>query len=663
MAIEDKKISYRMYFVAVMFFIMAVFILIKLNNIQWVEGNYYRQLGKERTVKNFPIPANKGNVYSADGSLLATSIPEYTIYFDAVAPTSELFKETVQGLSDSLSVMFGKSSGYYQAKLQKARANKSRYVFIARKLSYTEQMRLKTFPMFNKGANKGGIIIEQKIVREHPIGLVAKRTIGYERSNEDGKGLEYAFRDYLNGKNGHRMMQKIAKNQWKPISDVNEKEPQDGYDIISTIDVYIQDIAHHALLKQLEHYSADHGCVVVMETKTGHIKAISNLGRANDGSYYETQNYAINESHEPGSTFKLVDLIAVLDDKKADTSTVYDSKGGRIEYYGRSVKDSNGKGYGKISLARGFELSSNTILVQSVYESYKNNPKQFVDRINSYGLNKPLGLPIKGEGIPVIPQPGTNRWSGVALPWMAFGYGLSVTPLQTLTLYNAVANDGVMVKPIFVSEIKEWNKTIKKYNTEVINPKICSQETLDKVQAVLENVVKKGTGSKLYSKDFSMAGKTGTAQVNYKDKSKLYYASSFVGYFPADEPKYSCIIVVHKPNVAAGYYGADVAGPVFKRIAQKIFTDSPSMNNVKNIDAKVVSQETNYKEFYKNAEKAENEGRVVPNVKGMEGMDAVALLENLGLKVKVIGVGRVKKQSLISGQAFNKNQTIIIELS
>lgn len=660
MAIEDKKISYRMYFVAVMFFIMAVFILVKLNNIQWIEGNYYRKLGKERTVKNFPIPANKGNVYSADGSLLATSIPEYTIYFDAVAPSDENFKENVEGLSDSLSVMFGKSSGHYQVKLQKARTNKSRYVFLAKKLSYTEQMRLKTFPLFNKGANKGGLIIEQKIVREHPIGLVAKRTIGYERSNEDGKGLEYAFRDYLNGKNGHRMMQKIAKNQWKPISDINEKDPQDGYDIISTIDVYIQDIAHHALLKQLEHYNADHGCVVVMETKTGHIKAISNLGRADDGSYYETQNYAITESHEPGSTFKLIDLIAVLDDKKADTSTVYDSKGGIIEYYGRKVRDSKPGGYGKISLARGFELSSNTVLVQSVYNSYKDNPKQFVDRINSYGLNKPLGLPIKGEGKPVIPQPGTNRWSGVALPWMAFGYGLSVTPLQTLTLYNAVANDGVMVKPIFVSEIKEWNKTIKKYNTEVINPKICSKETLDKVQAVLENVVKKGTGSKLYSKDFSMAGKTGTAQVNYKDKSKLYYASSFVGYFPASEPKYSCIIVVHKPNVAAGYYGADVAGPVFKRIAQKIFTDSPSTNHVKNIDAKVVSQESDYLNYYK---KVENEERIVPNVKGMSGMDAVALLENLGLKVKVIGAGKVKKQSLSSGQAFNKNQTIIIELS
>lgn len=660
MAVEDKKISYRMYFVAFMFLVMAVLILIKLNNIQWVEGPYYRKLAKERTVKNFTIPANKGNVYSADGSLLATSIPEYSIYFDAAAPSSELFKENIKALSDSLSVMFGKSSGHYQAKLQKARANKSRYLFIAKKLSYTEQMRIKSFPLFNKGANKGGLIIEQKIVREHPIGLVAKRTIGYERSNEDGKGLEYAFRDYLNGKNGHRMMQKIAKNQWKPINDVNEKEPVDGYDIISTIDVYIQDIAHHALLKQLEYYTADHGCVVVMETKTGHIKAISNLGRAEDGSYYETQNYAITESHEPGSTFKLIDLIALLDDKKVDTSTVYDSRGGVVEYYGKKVKDSKPGGYGKISVGKAFEVSSNTVLVQAVVDHYKNNPKQFVDRINSYGLNKPLDLPIKGEGKPYIPQPGTTGWYGTTLPWMAFGYGLSVTPLQTLTLYNAVANNGVMVKPIFVSEIKEWNKIIKKFDTQVINPKICSQEALKKVHKVLENVVEKGTGSKLYSKDFSMAGKTGTAQVNYKDKSNMYYASSFVGYFPANQPKYSCIVVVHKPNVTAGYYGADVAGPVFKRIAQKIFTDSPSMNLVKNIDAKVVAQEKSYAEYYKKVEKEE---QIVPNVKGMEGMDAVALLENLGLKVKVIGVGKVKKQSLTSGQAFNKNQIIIIELS
>ncbi len=665
MAVENKNISYRIYLVAFAIFVMAIFVAVKLTNIQWVEGEYYRKLAKERTVKNFVIPANKGNVYSADGSLLATSIPNYTIRFDAVAPKAENFDKNIKGLADSLSVMLGKPSGYYQRELKTARNHKNRYYLIARKLSYTQYMRMKTFPLFNLGANKGGMITEQKTVREHPIGKIAERTIGYERFDENGKGtrvgIEGAFGEYINGKDGKRLMQKIAKNQWKPISDNNEIEPRDGYDIISTIDVYIQDIAHHALLKQLEYYQADHGCVVVMETKTGEVKAISNLGRAESGSYYETINYAVAESHEPGSTFKLVDLIALLDDEKVDTSKVYDSKGGDITYRNRHVRDSHKGGYGKISLARGFEVSSNTILVQAVYENYKDNPEQFVNRLNTMGLNKPLGLPFKGEGIPRIPQPSEKSWSAISLPWMAFGYGVSMTPLQTLTLYNAVANNGEMVKPKFVREIKEWNKTIKKFDKEVINPKICSDEALAKIKAILGNVVKKGTGSKLYSKDFSMAGKTGTAQVDYhKGDGKMYYASSFVGFFPADEPKYSCVVVVHKPNVAAGYYGADVAGPVFKRIAQKIFTDVPSTNEIKTLNVKIKHQEKNYADYYDKVQKKES---IVPNVKGMSGMDAVALLENFGMKVKVVGVGKVKQQSIQPGQRFNRNQIITIELS
>lgn len=659
MAVVDKKISYRMYLVVFIMFMMAILVMIKLNNIQWVEGDSLRKLAKERTVKNFTIPANKGNVYSSDGSLLATSIPEYVIRFDALSPSNDDFNENIAALSDSLASYFGKSSGYYESKLKKARANKNRYFLVAKELSYSDYLHFKSFPLFNKGPYRGGLIVEQKTVREHPIGKVAQRTIGYERSEKDGKGLEYAYRKYLNGVNGHRMMQKIAKNQWKPINDNNELEPQDGLDIISTIDVYIQDIAHHALLKQLEYYEADHGCVVVMETKTGEIKAISNLGRAKDGSYYETQNYAVAESHEPGSTFKLLDLIALLDDKKADTSSVYDSNGGVIEFYKRKVRDSHKGGYGKISLAKGFEVSSNTILVQAVYDAYKDNPKQFVDRINSYGLNKPLGLQLIGEGEPVIHQPGTKGWSGVSLPWMAFGYGVSLTPLQTLSLYNAVANDGVMVKPLFVKEIKEWNTTVKKFDTEIIHPKIASDEALIKVRKVLENVVKRGTGSKLYSKDFSMAGKTGTAQANYRDKSKLHYVSSFVGYFPADQPKYSCIVVVHKPNVAAGYYGADVAGPVFKRIAQKIYTDSPPTNHIKNINVKVKSLDNNYAAYYK---KTQKESSLIPNVKGMVAMDAIALLENLGLSVEVKGNGKVKNQSIPAGEQILKNQIIILDL-
>lgn len=668
MAVEDKNISYRIYLVAFFIFLMAIAITVKLTNIQWVEGDYYRKLAKERTVRTFVIPANKGNIYSADGSLLATSIPNYTIRFDAVAPKEEDFEKNVKPLADELSKLLGKSSSSYQSLLRKARANKNRYTFLAEDLSYTEYAKIKSFPLFNKGANKGGIIVEQQTVREHPIGKIAERTIGYERIDENGQlkrvGIEGAFGKYLNGKDGKVLKQKIAKGQWKPIRDQNEVDPQDGYDVISTIDVYIQDIAHHALLKQLEEYKAEHGCVVVMETKTGKVKAISNLGRdKKSGNYYETINYAVAESHEPGSTFKLVDMIALLDDNKVDTSKVYDSRGGVITYRGDKVRDSHEGGYGKISLGKGFEVSSNTILVQAVYENYKNNPQEFINRISKMGLDKPLGLPFQGEGKPIVHKPGDKSWNANTLPWMAYGYSVAMTPMQTLTLYNAVANNGEMVKPQFVSEIKEWNKTIKKYEKQVINPKICSDETIKKLKSLLQNVVKRGTGAKLYSKDFSMAGKTGTAQANYAANggNDIHYVSSFVGFFPAENPKYSCIVVVHEPNTSLNnYYGADVAGPVFKRIAQKIFTDAPSTNEIKNLDKKIAKQENKYQEYYT---KAQNVKSTIPNLKGMSGMDAVALLGNLGIKVTVKGVGKVKKQSIQPGQPIIKNSTITLELS
>ena len=664
---DNKNIILRIYMVAVVIFLMALAIVFKITNIQWVEGDSLRKLAKERSIRNFVIPANKGNIYSSDGSLLATSIPNYTIRFDAMAPDAKDFHKNIKPLSDSLGVLFNKPSSFFQLELTSARTNKNRFFLLARDLSYTEYMRIKSFPLFKLGIYKGGIIIEQKTVRKHPIGEIAQRTIGYERITPeglpDGKGIEWAFRKYLNGKDGKVLKQKIAKGQWKPIRDVNEVEPQDGYDVISTIDVYIQDIAHHALLEQLEKYKADHGCVIVMETKTGQVKAISNLGKVAEEIYSETTNYAIAESHEPGSTYKLADLMTLLEDKKVDTSAVYNTNGGVVTYFGKKVVDSHEGGYGSISLAKGFEKSSNTVMVQAVYNNYKNNPSQFVNRLNSYGLNSRLGLPFQGEGKPYIPQPTDKTWSNISLPWMAFGYGVSITPLQTLTYYNAVANNGEMVKPQFVSEIKEWNRTVVKFNKKVINPKICSQETILKLKAVLENVVKRGTASKLYSKDFSMAGKTGTAQANYGTNggADKHYISSFVGYFPADVPKYSCIVVVHDPDASNNnYYGADVAGPVFKRIAQKIFTDSPTRNEVKNLDKKNPTQEKNYSDYYIKSQEKKN---VIPNLKGMSGMDAVALLENLKVKVKIIGVGKVKKQSINPGVAITSQATIILELS
>ena len=664
---EDQTITYRIYFVAFVIFLMAVAITIKLTNIQWAQGEHYRELAKKLDVKTFVIPANKGNIYSADGSLLATSIPEYTIRFDAVSPKDKDFNTKVDSLAAGLSKILRKPKSYYSTALRKARANNNQYFFIAKGLSYTQYSAIKKLPLFKLGTYRGGRIESITEVRKQPMGDIAKRTIGYIGLDKNGKsnavGIEGAFEKYLNGKNGKVLKQKIAQGQYKPIKDGNEVEPQDGYDVISTIDVYIQDIAHHALLESLQKFQAEHGCVIVMETKTGYIKAIANLGKGKENQdYYERLNYAIRETGEPGSTFKLVDMIALLDDQKVDTSKVYNRKGGSINFYGHNVVDSHREGPQMISLAKGFEISSNTVMVQAVQQNYKNNPKQFVARINNLGLNKPLGMGLQGEGIPKIPQPGTNKWNALSLPWMAFGYGIEVTPMQTLTLYNAIANNGEMVKPQFVSEIKEFNTTIKKFDKQVINPKICSDATISKLKAVMENVVKRGTAKSIYSKDFSMAGKTGTAQGNYgvNGGADKHYISSFVGFFPVDKPKYTCIVVVHKPSTINGnFYGADVAAPVFKRIAQKIFTDSPSSNTINNINKNIYSQEKNYNAYYT---KSQNEKNTIPNLKGMSGMDAIALLENKGLHVKIKGMGKVKSQSIGVGVPILKNSSIVLEL-
>lgn len=664
-----STITNRIYIVALVIFLMAIAIIVKLTNIQWVHGNHYRKLAKQNTIKTFVVPANKGSIYSSDGSLLAISIPEYTIAFNATIPSDKNFNEKVDSLSTSLSKLFGQSKSHYNSILTKSKQSKRRYVVIQNKVNYSDYMLVKKMPMFQLGSYKSGLIADLHTIRAYPLGNIAQRTIGYtsidNKGNSISVGIEGSYDNYLNGKDGKILKQKIAHGQYKPIRDENEIEPIEGYDVVSTIDVYIQDIAHHALLEALKKFDAEHGCVIVMETKTGYIKAIANLGKGNDGEYYEQLNYAIREKGEPGSTFKLVDMIALLEDKKVDTSKVYDRKGGLITYFGKDVVDSHREGIQKVTLAQGFEMSSNTVMVQAVYENYKNNPKQFVDRINAMGLNKPLGLSLRGEGIPKIPQPGTKSWNGLSLPWMAFGYGVEVIPMQTLTLYNAIANNGEMVKPQFVSEIKEWNKTIKKFDKQVINPRICSDETIKKLKAILKNVVKIGTAKSIYSTDFSMAGKTGTAQGNYgiNGGADKHYISSFVGFFPVEKPKYTCIVVVHKPSTVNGnYYGADVAGPVFKRIAQKIFTDSPTTSAIKDLNKKIAKQENQYNEY---SLKAQNDNNKVPNVKGMPGMDAIALLENIGLKVKLkgSGVGKVISQSILAGQPIFRNSIIELELN
>lgn len=666
MAVTEKHILNRLYFVAGIMFVFALAVVFKLFTIQMVHGDKYRDLAEKRTVKNVTIPANRGNVYASDGSLLATSIPKYDIRFDALTPTNKTFEAYLKPLSDSLSKYTGKSSAYYEKELRKARANKNRYFLLARNISYTDYARLRNFPLLSLGAFRGGLIVEQTTKREHPMGGIAQRSIGYERIDKDGHyvraGIDGAFGEmYLRGKDGHRMKQKIGKGQWKPITDYNEIEPRDGYDVYTTIDVNIQDIAHHALLEQLEKYKADHGSVIVMETKTGEIKAISNLGRNADGHYYERLNYAVGESNEPGSTFKIMAITAALEDKVIDTSDVVDTQKGVLSFYGKKVRDSKHGGYGKITIAKAIEVSSNTAIVAAIDKAYKDQPSKFIDRLYAMNLNNSLDLPIVGEPDPIIPDPRikNGRWSGIALQWMAYGYGVSFTPLQTLTFYNAIANNGEMVKPQFLREVREFDKTIVPFKKEVINPKICSQETVDKVKKLLENVVEHGTGSKLYSPSFSMAGKTGTCQKDYANKDKLSYISSFAGFFPADNPKYSCIVVIHEPDKSVGYYGADVSGPVFKKIAQKIFTDTPITDEVETLNFQNSIVNKDFENYY---DVAQTHKTIMPDVTGMPTMDALALLENMGLKVKIEGVGVVKKQSIEKGVKVKRNQEVYLDI-
>ena len=544
-------------------------------------------------------------------------------------------------------------------------------MLIAKDLGYNDYVKIKKFPIFRLGVYKGGFIAEQKTVRAHPIGKIAERTIGYHDTRGEA-GIEGAFVEDLKGEDGLRWKQKIAKGQWKPINDVNEKEPIDGHDVITTLDVNIQDITHHALLRQLEYFEADHGCAVVMETATGEIKAISNLGRTSAGKYYEKRNYAVWESHEPGSTFKLASLMAALDDKVIDTSTVVDTEKGRIFIHGKRVEDSQRGGYGEISAARVFEVSSNVGIVKLIRKHYDDKPEKFLKHLKEYGLTEKIGLPIKGEGEPTFYYPGKPGWSKISLEWMSWGYGIAITPLQTLTLYNAVANNGVMVKPQFIKELRKENRIKKTVKTEILNPQIASPETIKKLKKVLENVVVKGTASTIYSPNFSMAGKTGTAKkfigkyVNEKGDtipagySNKRYVASFAGFFPADVPKYSCIVVIHDPNKKKGYYGATVAAPVFKEIAQKIYTSTPIKDDIvkENFSSEII--QNLYTSF--NKEITENND-IIPNVTGMPAMDAISLLENFGLIVEVKGIGKVKKQSLKKGTPIKKGATIILNLS
>ena len=649
---NQKQFLYRLYFVTFVLIVFGAGIAYKIFDIQYINGEKYRSLAKEKSVQNFNIIPKRGNIYSDDGSVLAFSTTSYDIYFDAVTVKEKVFSKNINQLSYELSKSLGKTQNNYKNSLIKAKKQKKRYHLIVKDISLHKLKEIKNMPLFKLGGIKGGLIIEKNISRQYPLNRIAERTIGYEKKNQEnnyyGVGLEHAFGEILRGKDGSQLMQKISNGKWKPLINSTQIQPKPGKNIHTNINIDLQDIAHHSLLKQLEDFEADHGSVVIMETKTGAIKAISNLARTTQGKYYERLNYAVGESHEPGSTFKLMSMIAALEDGVIKPSSMIDTKNGELIFYGNKVRDSKEGGYGKISASEVFKFSSNTGIVDIVTSGYSEHPEKFSERLFNMGINQSLGISIKGEGKPKIPHPNDKNWNGLSLPWMAYGYGVSLTPMQILSFYNAIANNGELLKPLFVKK--------SGVDKVVLNPSICSKETLAFMKDMLEGVVneKGGTAYNIKTDKYKIAGKTGTCQVDYNTKN-IEYISTFVGYFPADKPKYSCIVVIHRPNKKKGYYGNVVAAPVFKTISDKIFSSIPQLESIVKFDQiKDIQNDSN-------SALMEIINDDFQKIKGKSFYEILPILENLGYRVDHIGEGLNVKDFKV--EKLTKNKKIIIELS
>ena len=696
MKLEKENIA-RIGFIAVCVFLVCAGIAYKLFAIQF-NAEQEIENKTEKLTRWKSVPADRGNIYAADGSLLATTLPRYDIRMDFLADglTDEVFHGQVDDLALSMSQFFGKSPEGWHNNFMTYREEGQRYKLLKRSVSYKDLQVIKKFPLFERGRFKGGFMTDKKVSRENPFGEKARRTIGkYSVGKEKGiYGLELAFDSILRGIEGNRLQKKIATGDWMPINDEDEILPRDGADIYTTIDINIQDILDNALRKRMISNAAAYGCAVIMEVETGHIRGIVNLDRTENGIYKEELNHIVGTATEPGSTMKLPALLAALESGAVTIDQMVDTEQGRKRYYDRWMHDSNHQGYGKVTVQKAFEVSSNVGISKVVYEAFKKDQNAFIQALRKMGLNQKTGIDIPGEPAPFIKSPeNKDTWYGTSLPWMSIGYELTMTPLQTLTFYNAIANNGVMVKPQIVQEIRQSEESVFTVETEVINKNFISENTLKNAQTLLEGVVEQGTASNLRSPHFKIAGKTGTAQVavggKYRNDDNVVYQASFVGYFPAEKPKYSCIVLVNNPT-EGHYYGNRVAGPVFLEIAEKIYakefaaqlalsskkqlapvtkdgnaSDLVSVCHALDINNNIGDEtwtRTKAKEEIIESNPMKIEETRVPEVRGMPMMDAISLLENMGLKVNYEGNGLVKSQSKKRGEIFKQSEEITLVL-
>ena len=697
-----KDILWRVYLVYFGILVFGMAIIAKIVYIQVKEGAELSAKAQTQELKVFDLEANRGNILDKKGSLLATSVPIFEVRFDVSSPhiSKAQFNSKVDSIATGLSMILNTSKQKTKKDLIRARNKGNRYFLLVRRANYEQLKQIKKLPILRNGKYRGGLIAIQKTRRAKPYNELAARTIGYVVEKENlYVGLEGAYTDVLTGKNGKMVMRRINHGDWIPIHDDNEVEPKDGLDVVSTIDIHVQDVTESSLLSELIKNEAFQGCAIVMEVSTGHIIAVANLRYdSTDSKYKEIYNYAIGESIEPGSTFKLASILAALEDGKVNLTDSLFTGEGYTRYYSREMKDVHKIGNGRITVRDAFEHSSNVGISRIIYESYKEQPSDYIDRLYSMSINEPIGLKIKGEGIPQIKHPSKKKtWYGTSLPWMSIGYELTITPLQTLAYYNAIANNGVMVKPMFVSAIKEGGAIIEKFDTEVINSQIVSQSTVDSAKSLLEGVVLRGTAKRVFKNSpYSAAGKTGTAQIAVGGKyNKRNYNASFVGYFPADDPRYSMIVVVNNPS-AGKYYGGSVAAPVFRDVADNLYStiianeynegiasDSIELplpnktiwlNDLKTIYSDLnIEDEINFPTTG-NWTKASNNDDVllleeiafntnlVPNVVGMKAKDAIYILENAGIETTISGRGKVIRQSIRAGKAINENTKISLQL-
>lgn len=701
MTTDKKDIIWRAYLVYFAFVVVMLVVIIKTVSIQFEGGKPYflsSSDGNEkmptRVVQREP---RRGQILDNNYTPLVTSVSFFDIHMDPTVVKDEIFESEVRNLSIELNKLWPeKTAREYEETIRNGKRKGSRYVLIHKKASNEERKLVAQMPIFKLGRLKGGLIDNDEIIiRKRPHGELMKRTLGYIRQDEHGKlsvGIEGAYDEFLKGEPGEEVEQKISTG-WKRIGPI-VKDPVEGANVVTTIDKEIQEVAHLELLNQLKKQNAASGCVIVMDVHTGYVKAIVNLSKHENGEYYESYNKAIGTKEVPGSTFKLASLMAALEDGKVSIQDKVNASG-VYRFYNSRMKDSHEGGYGTITIQEAFEKSSN-VFSKIIYDNYKDDPNAFVDRIKSFGLGDSIGLSIKGEPKPTLYEPGSPKWSGLSLPWMAVGYEVQLTPLQILAFYNSVANNGTYVKPQFVREIRRGNDLIKSYPPIIVKDKICSERTLKDLQTCLEGVVKRGTGTALQSAYFDIAGKTGTAVI-LDDKntstSEKKYQASFVGYFPANDPIYSCIVVVSAPT--QNIYGAVVSGTVFNAIANKVYASSlkyhQAVNEAKARKAELpTSSYGNRNDLLKvysafnipyttltdqewvrtiteekrvELQKANINGKTVPDVTGMTAKDAVYLIERIGMHADVQGVGHVKKQSVPPGSEVIMGNKVTIVLN